>query len=377
MILDGQGRNCRFKRDINAQEVNHLDVVLETAAPIFSTQPNPSLVTLHLQKSANDIIAPNFRFFVRYFQLKCYHHERNKPLTTSLSLSRDGDDLTQRNTTRKVSDCLFSGGISGESPSQVSISLCGREELKGLVLTGDKSFVIKRIKGDKNRVKRDEFGQEGEKVLVTVTENEELSSQCGIKKTNLARMKAPQQEIMEIRKAPEEENFERRFKRNTGRQKAIELAVFVDNELYENVRKSGRDVDPEDDIYEMVFTYLNAVQLLYKSERLNTKVRILLVVLEIQKNERMDKRGGDIEGYLDSFCLWQKGQNKNRKQYPDQWDHGLMLTGLDLYDRNPKQNSVIGLAWVSGMCHERYSCTINEGNNFESVFVIAHEMGHK
>ena len=28
------------------------------------------------------------------------------------------------------------------------------------------------------------------------------------------------------------------------------------------------------------------------------------------------------------------------------------------------------------MCHPEYSCTINEGNNFESVFVIAHEMGH-
>lgn len=35
------------------------------------------------------------------------------------------------------------------------------------------------------------------------------------------------------------------------------------------------------------------------------------------------------------------------------------------------------MAWVSGMCHPEYSCTINEGNNFESVYVIAHEMGHK
>ena len=42
----------------------------------------------------------------------------------------------------------------------------------------------------------------------------------------------------------------------------------------------------------------------------------------------------------------------------------------------PNTSSVIGLAWVSGMCHPDYSCTINEGNNFESVFVIAHEMGH-
>ena len=28
------------------------------------------------------------------------------------------------------------------------------------------------------------------------------------------------------------------------------------------------------------------------------------------------------------------------------------------------------------MCHPEYSCTINEGHNYESVYVIAHEMGH-
>ncbi len=38
---------------------------------------------------------------------------------------------------------------------------------------------------------------------------------------------------------------------------------------------------------------------------------------------------------------------------------------------------MIGLAWVSGMCYDAYSCTINEGSNYESVYVIAHEMGHK
>ena len=62
---------------------------------------------------------------------------------------------------------------------------------------------------------------------------------------------------------------------------------------------------------------------------------------------------------------------------PGHWDHALLLTGLDLYDRYKAQDAVIGLAWVSGMCHRDYSCTINEGNNYESVFVIAHEMGHK
>ncbi len=59
------------------------------------------------------------------------------------------------------------------------------------------------------------------------------------------------------------------------------------------------------------------------------------------------------------------------------WDHGLLLTGLNLFDSQPKYDTVIGLAWVSGMCYDAYSCTINEGSNYESVYVIAHEMGHK
>ena len=69
---------------------------------------------------------------------------------------------------------------------------------------------------------------------------------------------------------------------------------------------------------------------------------------------------------------WRQGDIEDNKH----WDHSLLLSGLNLYDRQPDQDSVIGLAWVSGMCHPDYSCTINEGNNFESVFVIAHEMGH-
>ena len=53
------------------------------------------------------------------------------------------------------------------------------------------------------------------------------------------------------------------------------------------------------------------------------------------------------------------------------------MTGLNLYDGEPQHDTVIGLAWVSGMCYDAYSCTINEGVNYESVYVIAHEMGHK
>lgn len=51
---------------------------------------------------------------------------------------------------------------------------------------------------------------------------------------------------------------------------------------------------------------------------------------------------------------------------------------LDLYKQTPGKNhsGVLGLAWVGGMCKGNYSCTINEASNFESSFVIAHEIGH-
>ena len=53
-----------------------------------------------------------------------------------------------------------------------------------------------------------------------------------------------------------------------------------------------------------------------------------------------------IEGYLESFCKWQSKENpeywNKLSNHPDHWDHGLMLTGLDLYDGTKKQTSVIG-----------------------------------
>lgn len=61
------------------------------------------------------------------------------------------------------------------------------------------------------------------------------------------------------------------------------------------------------------------------------------------------------------------------------FDHAVILTGLDLYVVSKKgkvSSQVVGLAPVAGMCTSTSSCTINEGKHFESVFVVAHEIGH-
>ena len=96
-------------------------------------------------------------------------------------------------------------------------------------------------------------------------------------------------------------------------------------------------------IEEFVFAYFNAVQLLYQSDKLRTKLKIVLVRLEVLTSPAwgMDKSGGKIEAYLDSFCAWQKNKNPGTnlvspdRQGPDHWDHGLMLTGEESESMSP------------------------------------------
>ena len=94
--------------------------------------------------------------------------------------------------------------------------------------------------------------------------------------------------------------------------RAIEIAVFVDDVVYDNERDAGAS-DPVSVIQDIVFTYLNSVQLLYNSEKLSTQFRLVLVRLEIFERDisGLDKNGGDIEPYLDSFCKWQKDENSH------------------------------------------------------------------
>ena len=61
----------------------------------------------------------------------------------------------------------------------------------------------------------------------------------------------------------------------------------------------------------------------------------------------INKKGGEIEGYLESFCKWQSDQDPDSSNIqslnPDHWDHGLLLTGMNLFDGKPEYDSVIGM----------------------------------
>ncbi|XP_037887566.1 A disintegrin and metalloproteinase with thrombospondin motifs 16 isoform X1 [Glossina fuscipes] len=159
----------------------------------------------------------------------------------------------------------------------------------------------------------------------------------------------------------------------------IETAIFVDSDLFKHMAKNFPK-DTGSHLIRFVLAMINGVQLLYHHPSLGRRVNFVLKRLEILEKDPSDlRRSSDIDVYLSNFCKWQNSWNPPKDSDPFHYDHAVILTGLDLYvvGKNGKVISqVVGLAPVAGMCISTSSCTINEGKHFESVFVVAHEIGH-
>lgn len=159
----------------------------------------------------------------------------------------------------------------------------------------------------------------------------------------------------------------------------IETAVFVDKDLYKHMQQNFPE-DTQGEVTRIVLAMINAVQLLYQDPSLGHRVDFVLKRLEVLESDPPALvRPYDIDRFLTNFCKWQKTENPASDADPLHWDHALILTGLDLYvvhQSGKISNQVVGLAPVAGMCTRSSSCTVNEGRHFESVFVVAHEIGH-
>ncbi|CAL4061236.1 unnamed protein product, partial [Meganyctiphanes norvegica] len=174
-------------------------------------------------------------------------------------------------------------------------------------------------------------------------------------------------------------DFQDSYRRSmVGEDLYIETAVFVDRDLLRHM-DSNFPQDTEDQVIKFVLAMINAVQLLYNDESLGHRVKFVLKRLEILYDDPYNlRRTENIDQFLTNFCKWQKEENPPHDRDPLHWDHSLILTGLDLYTNSEGRlnSKVVGLAPVSGMCHPSSSCTVNEGRHFESVYVVAHEIGH-
>ncbi|CAG7668205.1 unnamed protein product [Allacma fusca] len=159
--------------------------------------------------------------------------------------------------------------------------------------------------------------------------------------------------------------------RSSSGKKAVEIAVFTDEDLYNRLRKKYPK-DTVKRIKDYVITMINTMDLLYQHNSLGTGLEFRLVHLEIMKHypSKLNKNNGRAMKYLSSFCDFAGEKNVNG----DMWDHALLLTGIDL--REDETSATAGLAWAGTMCYRYYSCSISEGHSFGAAYIITHEIGH-
>lgn len=114
------------------------------------------------------------------------------------------------------------------------------------------------------------------------------------------------------------------------------------------------------------------MDVMYQHSSLGVELRFKLVYLEVMKRRPngLKTNGGRAKAYLSSFCDYAGEKNANSAQ----WDHALLLTGIDLHEEGVKTTA--GLAWAGTMCFRYYSCSISEGLNFASAYITTHEIGH-
>ncbi|VDD96513.1 unnamed protein product, partial [Enterobius vermicularis] len=158
----------------------------------------------------------------------------------------------------------------------------------------------------------------------------------------------------------------------------LEVGLFLDAQLYEHFKREySRDV--EQHLLDYSLALINNVHVLYQQSSMSPTLDIVIVRYELWKVqptglEARAHRNGQAQVFLNNWCRHQANINPGTDLTdPGHWDHGILLTGFDIYHTTP---SVAGVAPVARMCDPVYACSLVEGLHLGRSFVLAHEMGH-
>ncbi|RXG71697.1 A disintegrin and metalloproteinase with thrombospondin motifs 16, partial [Armadillidium vulgare] len=370
------------KREVRSTESvtlnpGHLDLTVEDSSGKYDVEIHPN----------NELLSPHFKLVVR---------------------GEDGN-IEEEVEGRPFKQCLYTGSAKGkEHSSAVALSTCDGRGFTGVIIDGDETHLIRPARNRMNRLKRNIFGEVSDEMThdgLHIIHTKQSTSKCAIK--NLRAMMAPEifvrlpdgeepsnlwetflfdnESVASESEESESETGRRHSvhkRQATNKKYQIETAVFTDGAMYEFIKNKEGGDSPVVELENVVLTIMNGVNIIYNAPSMRTRISVVMIRLEIMKSTEnlIDDADGDIAVYLSNFCSWQQKQNAKLNPKGDSaegfWDHGLLLSGVDLWDVDPSKNKVIGLAWVGGMCNAFYSCTINEGTSFEAQFVIAHEIGH-
>uniref|UniRef100_A0A0N5BJ20 Peptidase M12B domain-containing protein n=1 Tax=Strongyloides papillosus TaxID=174720 RepID=A0A0N5BJ20_STREA len=159
----------------------------------------------------------------------------------------------------------------------------------------------------------------------------------------------------------------------------IEIAVFADYLMIKHFYDIYGKENHMKELKRFIIATVNNVDSLYRHQTLNSNIHFRLKRIDVMESqpselESIKHDNGDVNKLLKSFCEYQHKMKPVERKDPRYWDHALLFTGFDIYSGDIK--SIAGFAPVKGMCSEVRSCTINEGIDFGSVFVVTHEIGH-
>uniref|UniRef100_A0AC34QVW8 Peptidase M12B domain-containing protein n=1 Tax=Panagrolaimus sp. JU765 TaxID=591449 RepID=A0AC34QVW8_9BILA len=261
-------------------------------------------------------------------------------------------------------ECVLQGqSIRPNNSFSIALTGCGKDT-QGLILT-DKHFYVIRPSNFFNLIN---VTSDRSHVIQKRSTNQEVYSKCGVDHSD-----DPHPEDLIHHHISEEFAAVHKYSDLN-----IELGLFVDDAMWNFFIRFYGD-DAEKQIKRFVIAAVNNIDILFSRSTMDPKVHLRITHFEIMKTSPMamsrhHHNSGDVTKLLETFCTFQAGLNPVDDKDPKHWDHALLLTGYDIYRGNEK--TVAGFAPVKGMCVDLKSCTVNEGLDFGTVFVIAHEMGH-
>ncbi|CAK9300981.1 unnamed protein product [Gordionus sp. m RMFG-2023] len=148
----------------------------------------------------------------------------------------------------------------------------------------------------------------------------------------------------------------------------IEMAIFMDH-----VAISNQLIDGNYDLaLNYILTTFNQISLLYVHPSLGILIELEIVkIVFVGESERNLKIDNFTDVYLERFCKYQ-AQFSERD-----WDEALLLTGLDIVDKDGK-SGVVGVGYVDAMCNALESCALIEvlRHGYHIHKYVAHEIGH-
>ncbi|XP_067211027.1 A disintegrin and metalloproteinase with thrombospondin motifs adt-2-like isoform X2 [Linepithema humile] len=158
------------------------------------------------------------------------------------------------------------------------------------------------------------------------------------------------------------DNFKskQRYVRNTQQKLIVELAVFFDKSATDKNKYFLRFHYKK--LRNLIFAYVNQIQLLFHHPSLGVSIDIWLVHLEIMQEQPKSLPVYDFEKkkiftaseILQSFCNYATLSLRKKRH----WDLGLYISGLDFSFIRQGNGGIEGLAYIGRLCKNWSSCAI-------------------